>query len=211
MLRVFFISILGILLLGCQPEKVKFPVSTEIVGLASPIYVNLQETEVNLEDYFLNYNRIDSLKIPKQLNGELSADKKYLTLKPNTDNLPHLMVLKVWIQNFPYSILLKKTRKLDYIFTFDPGGKNYQQVQIAGEINGWNPKESHLELKNGKWQIPLEIYPGKYHYQMVLDGEWVVDPNNMEQEENNLGGVNSVLHIGEKAGNLTPNVYTYNI
>lgn len=209
MLKVFYCSMLAILLLGCQPEKVKFPETPDIVGLASPIYLSLQETVVNLEDYFLNYDRIDSLKIPDQLYGELSADKKYLSLRPNTGDLPHLMVLKVWIQNFPYSILIKKTRKMNYVFTFDPGDNKYKQVQITGEINGWNPKESHLELIEGKWQIPLEIYPGKYHYQLVLDGEWVVDPNNIEQEENNLGGVNSVIYIGEKSGSLTPKVYTY--
>ncbi|MCD4730933.1 MAG: hypothetical protein K8R74_10055, partial [Bacteroidales bacterium] len=190
-------------------EQVKFPETSEIIGLASPVYLNLQETVINLEDYFLNYNQIDSLSIPEHLIGELSADKKYLTLNPNTDNLPHFMVLKVWIQDFPYSILLKKTRKINYLFTFDPGNHNYKQVQITGDINGWNPKDSHLQSKDNKWQIPLELYPGKYHYQIVLDGEWVLDPNNPEQEENNLGGTNSVLYIGENTDNLTPIIYTY--
>lgn len=209
MLRVLSFSIFVVFLLGCQPNKIKFPEAPEIIGLASPVYLNLQETEVNLEDYFLNYDRLDSLIIPDQLMGELSADKKYLTLSPNTDKLPQLMVLKVWIQNFPYSILLKKTRKMNFTFTFDPGNKTYKQVQISGEINGWNPKESNLQYKDDLWQIDLEIYPGKYHYQMVLDGEWVVDPNNMEQEENNLGGINSVLYIGENTDELTPEIYTY--
>lgn len=209
MLKLLPLSILLIFLNACIPDQVKFPETLEIAGLASPIYLNLDETEINLEDYFLNYDRIDSLSIPDQLSGDLSADKKYLTLKSKAENLPHLMVLKVWIQNFPYSILLKKTRKIKYLFTFDPGNKNYKQVQITGEINGWNPTVSHLELKNGLWEIPLEIYPGKYHYQMVLDGEWVLDKNNPEQEENNLGGINSVLKVGGNADNRTPRIYTH--
>lgn len=209
MIKLIPFSILFILLSACMPDQVKFPQTSEIVGLATPIYINLDETVINLEDYFLNYDRIDSLEVPEQLTGELSADKKILTVIPNTDNLPYLMVLKVWIQDFPYSILLKKTRKVEYLFTFDPGGKKYNKVQIAGEINGWNPTVSHLQLNDGIWQIPLEVYPGKYHYQMVLDGDWIVDPNNTEQEENNLGSINSVLYIGESTGNLTPKIFTY--
>ena len=180
MLRTLPFGILFVFLLGCQSEQIKFPETSEIIGLASPLYISLQETEVNLEDYFLNFDQIDSLSFPDQLSGELSTNKQYLTLTPNIDDLPHLMVLKVWIKGFPYSILLKKTRKLKYVFTFDPGGKNYDQVQITGEINGWNPKESYLQLIDNLWQIQLELYPGKYQYQIVLDGNGVIDPNNPE-------------------------------
>jgi len=209
MLKVLSFNVLIIFLFGCQPKQINFPKTPDIVGLASPVYLNLQDTEINLEDYFLNFDQIDSLSVPEQLNGELSMDKKYLTLKPNTADLPHLMVLKVWVKDFPYSILLKKSKKINYLFTFDPGNKNYKQVQIAGEINGWNPKDSHLQSKDKKWQIPLELDPGKYQYQLVLDGEWVIDPNNPEQADNNIGGTNSVLTIGEKTDDLTPGIYTY--
>lgn len=209
MLKALSFNILIVFLFGCQPEQIKFPETPDIVGLASPVYLNLQETEINLEDYFLNFDQIDSLSVPEQLIGKLSADKKYLTLKPNTGDLPHLMVLKVWIKDFPYSILLKKSKKIINLFTFDPGNKNYKQVQIAGEINGWNPKDSHLHLTDNKWQIPLELDPGKYQYQLVLDGEWALDPNNPDQADNNIGGTNSVLTIGEKTDDLTPGIYTY--
>ena len=210
MFKTLSLGILFVFLIGCQTEQIKFPETSEIVGLASPIYIGLQETEVNLEDYFLNFDQIDSLSIPDQLIGELSEDKKHLTLIPDTNNLPHLMVLKVWFNDFPYSILLKKTRKLKYLFTFDPGNKNYDEVQITGEINGWNPKESHLQLTENGWEIPLELYPGKYQYQLVLDGEWVLDPDNPEIEENNLGGTNSVLKVGNNGPNQSPEIYTYN-
>ena len=209
MLKVFSFSVLIVFLTGCQPGQIKFPETSAIVGLASPVNLNPEETEINLEDYFINYDQIDSLSFPEQLTGKISSDKKYLTLKPNSGIIPHFMVLKVWIKNFPYSILLKKSKKINYLFTFDPGDISYKQVQIAGEINGWNPKESYLEFTGNKWQIQLELYPGKYQYQLVLDGEWMPDPNNPERADNNMGGTNSVLTIGEKPDDLTPKIYTW--
>lgn len=209
MLKVIAIVFLFTFLQSCQSDQIKFPETSEIVGLASPIYLNLQETEVNLEDYFLNFEQIDSILLPEQLDGNLSTDKNYLSLIPNTEKVPHLMVLKVWIKGFPYSILIKKTTKIKYTFKFDPGKTNYDQVQISGEINGWNPKESNLQLTNGAWEITLELFPGKYQYLLVLDDELSLDPNNPEQEENNLGGTNSVLRVGKNDTNLSPVLYTH--
>ena len=58
MLKILSLGILIVFLIGCQTEQIKFPETSEIVGLASPIYIGLQETEVNLEDYFLNFDHL---------------------------------------------------------------------------------------------------------------------------------------------------------
>ena len=114
------------------------------------------------------------------------------------------MVLKVWSAGFPYSILMKKSTKVNYLLAFDPGGKTYQQVNVTGEINGWNPKVGPMEFRDGKWQINLELFPGKYQYQLVIDGKGQLDPNNPDSVDNNIGGYNSLLKVGENVTPLLP-------
>ncbi len=70
-------------------------------------------------------------------------------------------------------------------------------VQIAGDFNGWQPKETTLEKvsKNGAWQIKLPLAAGKYRYRLVVDGQWQQDPYNENTELNPYGDLNSVLEV----------------
>ncbi len=196
-------------LISCMQEKINFPEESNILGLATPVILNPEETKIHLEDYFMDVSLIDSITIPEYFQSELSQDKKFLTLIIKSGKLPNLMVLKVWDGVSPYSILLKKSRKLSFILTFDPIGKTYQQVSVAGEVNGWNPKESHFELIDDIWQIELSLDPGKYQYQLVLDGKWQLDPNNSDSVDNNMGGFNSFLIVGESVDNILPVLNTH--
>jgi chromosome partitioning protein len=70
-------------------------------------------------------------------------------------------------------------------------------VQIAGDFNGWQPKETTLEKisENGAWQIKLPLAAGKYRYRLVVDGQWQQDPYNENTELNPYGDLNSVLEV----------------
>ncbi len=197
-----------VIVISCQEPEIKFPEISPIVGLATPIRLNFTETDILLEDYFTDISLIDSVTLPAQLSGQLSADKKNLQVTSNSGKLPHLMVLKIWSKGFPYSVLMKKSAKSEFILTFDPGDKTFGQVNVAGEINGWNPKVSPMEFINGKWQIKLQLFPGKYQYQLVLDGKWHLDPNNQDSVDNNNGGYNSLLTAGENVAPLLPVIST---
>ena len=54
---------------------------------------------------------------------------------------------------------------------------------------------TYLKLIDGQWQTPLFLNPGKYQYQIVLDGKWQLDYDNPISEPNGNGGVNSVINI----------------
>jgi hypothetical protein len=173
-LLYFFVPVL---LFSCNKSEVQYPENPAITGLATPIRLNPGKTEIIMEDYFTETSNIDSVTLPEQLLGTLSPDKKILQLEPSVADLPYLMVIDVWSAGFPYSILVKKSTKINFTLQFDPQNKTYKNVNVAGEINGWNPKAGPMELVNGKWRINLELFPGKYQYQLVLDDKWQLDPN----------------------------------
>jgi len=69
-------------------------------------------------------------------------------------------------------------------------------VQIAGDFNNWQPqKTALLPVKDGKWELALELAPGKYRYRMVVDGQWQQDPYNEKVEANPYGEYNSILEV----------------
>jgi len=69
-------------------------------------------------------------------------------------------------------------------------------VQIAGDFNNWQPQQATMKpTKDGKWELALELAPGKYRYRMVVDGQWQQDPYNGNVEANPYGEYNSVLEV----------------
>jgi len=70
-------------------------------------------------------------------------------------------------------------------------------VQIAGDFNDWQPEKTPMEKisENGVWQIKLPLAKGKYHYRLVVDGQWQQDPYNEKTELNPYGEFNSVAEV----------------
>jgi CubicO group peptidase (beta-lactamase class C family) len=50
-------------------------------------------------------------------------------------------------------------------------------VTIAGSFNNWDPFETFLTRTKYGWQAELDLVPGTYHYKLVVDGEWMLDPS----------------------------------
>ena len=198
-------------LTACVHEKEKLgfvPEKPDIRGLATPIQLTGIETQVILEDYFLEVSKIDSINANSFLDVQLSNDKRVLTLTVKNEMLPGLSELKVWIQNIPYSIIIKKDKQLPVTFKFDPKNKKYKSVQVKGQFNDWNSSRNPLTFVNGLWQNSTLIKPGKYQYIYVIDGKEVIDPANDIRESNNMGGYNSVLSVGNTDNTKLPFIYT---
>ncbi len=208
MKRILFISV-AFLLASCGAREIipHYDKKSEIHGLATPIQLAGEETIVILEDFFMNVNRIDSVVAPQCFEVFLSPDKETLKLSAANDDIPRLSELKVWIGGTGYSLLIRKSRKLPVDFTYKATGKQPQTVQLAGQINDWNPSRNSLERVNDIWTTTLWLNPGKYHYQLVVDGKWMLDPANPDVEDNNIGGMNSVLRVGEVDADKLPHIY----
>lgn len=69
-----------------------------------------------------------------------------------------------------------------------------QHVSLAGEFNGWD-NHSHLLKKdsNGKWEVHLDLTPGRYEYRFLVDRQWQNDPNCISFVPNHFGSENCVL------------------
>lgn len=209
MKKILLISI-AFLLASCGAREVipHYAKNSEIYGLASVVPLAGEESEIILEDYFIDVTQIDSVVAPSNFDVLMAANKKTVKLISQNETIPNLSELKVWANNACYSLLMRKSRKQPVEFVYEPKGKQPKTVQLTGQINDWNPSKTNLEKVDGVWKTTLLLNPGKYHYQVVVDGNWILDPANSEIEDNNIGGQNSVLRVGESNPNLLPLIYT---
>jgi len=55
-----------------------------------------------------------------------------------------------------------------------------------------------MQQRSNGWIFPIHLPPGRYAYKFIIDGEWIVDPDNPYYEENEYDTDNSVLWIGQE-------------
>ncbi|MBN3035854.1 MAG: hypothetical protein JW861_09735 [Bacteroidales bacterium] len=179
-----------------------------MAGLSVPLQLQHGETEVILEDYLMDPRKITSFTLDPSLSGLLSEDRKTLTIRTGETPVPLLTLLTIRMGDHTYDILVRAPRKVSHTFVFDPGGETLRAVQIAGEMNGWNPAAGHMDFTEGIWKLEMWLNPGRYQYQMVVDGNWILDPANPDSADNNMGGYNSVVDIGLAEDSEKPRLST---
>ena len=207
MRKLFFLFIIA-LLSSCSEKELQFPEHSELYETASPVYVSEDGTDIYLNGYFKEIQKIDSVS-NSNYDIVLSDDMNWLKVTP-TDQAKAVEKLSVWISGTAYEIILLLDKKIEHSFLLDPKGKKIESVQIAGSFNSWTPSENFYKEEN-LWKYMIRLAPGKYHYQLVINGEWVLDPGNPQKESNNIGGFNSVLRIEDPAINapkLLTNTYS---
>ena len=73
---------------------------------------------------------------------------------------------------------------------------NAKKVLIAGDFNGWQPMSTPMVMEGaGDWKIKLPLPSGRYRYRLVVDGQWMTDPNNTYVETNQFGELNNVVEV----------------
>jgi glycosidase len=183
------------ILFSCGKKVENAPEKSEIIGLASPVQLGIDSTVVYLTDYFVDPQIITDVVVPEHITKKRDHHAPTMTLYHDNGKLPLFAVMTVKTAQGWYSILLKNSKKQKITFSHTPKATQPKRVQIAGEVNNWNPAESDFILQDGTWSLTMWLNPGKYHYQLVLDGKWVLDPENSDIEDNNIGGKNSVVRV----------------
>ncbi len=77
-----------------------------------------------------------------------------------------------------------------------------QRVAVTGDFNGWDAKGVELKPsgKPGMWETDLELKPGAYAYNFIVDGDVLVpDPDSPNQMPDGFGGTDSILLVKEGA------------
>ena len=186
-----------VLLASCQKQALNLPVEGENnINLNSLLTLSVGENTIHTQDFILNPRELDSVS-----SAEIAValtDKKFKIQLNVTPETPNFFNINIWVKGVPYAIPCRKTDKVDYVFSFNPQGKKYGKVQIAGQMNDWAPNLSpDLVLNNsGMYTATLNLSPGTYLYQMSLDGDWNHDANNPNKVDNGYGKFNSILQVG---------------
>lgn len=70
---------------------------------------------------------------------------------------------------------------------------NARRVVLAGSFNEWSPDSLSMSKTDSGWIAYVKLGAGKYWYKFVVDGRWITDPDNLQNENDGLGNVNSVF------------------
>lgn len=78
------------------------------------------------------------------------------------------------------------------------GFESARAVTLAGSFNNWNPTEISMIKKENSWQLPVYLEEGTHTYKFIVDGKWILDPNNENSRPDGFGNTNSVINLGHK-------------
>jgi chromosome partitioning protein len=72
-----------------------------------------------------------------------------------------------------------------------------KKVLLAGDFNGWSPMGTplHTNGRPGVWTTKLPLPRGRYRYRLIVDGQWMTDPNNKYVEVNEYGEMNNIVEV----------------
>ncbi len=204
--KLLYMALLPAFLFACTRNTGPDSKDTDVVGLASLIRLNEGANTIYLTDYFLHPEKISKIEFTADCEFEYFPEKKEVVIISRPD-LPPLFIMNVFTGKRKYSIPVRNSRKVEIELTFNPGDETYKKVQVAGEMNAWNPRGSEFSFENGIWKLKMKVNPGKYQYQLVVDGKWMLDPSNPDSVDNNMGGYNSLLIAGNPDLSVRPRIY----
>lgn len=84
-------------------------------------------------------------------------------------------------------------RKVSFTFAAPAGRK----VSLAGSFNDWEQYSQPLEYSESAhvYCCDLQLPCGTYEYKLVVDGDWVTDPDNQNFVANDFGTLNSIIIV----------------
>jgi|SRR6218665_2144086 len=77
------------------------------------------------------------------------------------------------------------------------GFSNARKVYLAGSFNNWEERSLAMLQTNDGWQLPVYLAEGTHTYRFIVDGKWLVDPDNPQKLPNEFNDFNSVIRIGK--------------
>jgi len=80
--------------------------------------------------------------------------------------------------------------------TFRVEAPKAKSVHVVGDFNRWKVGDTAMKREKGRWIVALELPPGRYAYQYVVDGKtWLCDPGSPLRVEDGFGGTNSLVIV----------------
>ena len=168
---------------------------SEIIGLASPIQLNLIETRLLLSDYFIYPEEIVSANIPN-VKCILDTITFELSILGNISSALDLLEIKT--KSGKYHIPVFGSRQINAELRIPTSAVKASILKAKGTFNSWNPNEGVFEEVGDEWVLKMILSTGAYEYKLVADGAELSDPTNSTMVPNGMGGSNNILQVGEK-------------
>lgn len=74
--------------------------------------------------------------------------------------------------------------------------RNAKSVAVVGSFNDWDTTKTVLKLTSDSvWTGSAMVLPGRYEYQLVVDGKWIPDPSAQHSAASEFGAANSVVIV----------------
>ena len=74
---------------------------------------------------------------------------------------------------------------------------NARSVSVVGSFNDWDEtKNALVPMGDGVWSTNIMLAPGRYEYQLMVDGKLIADPTAQRSAQSEFGAANSVLIVG---------------
>jgi glycosidase len=189
---ILTLTTLVVVLAACMATKKEIKQADAILGLASPIRLQLDTTQVYMTDYFPDASKIDSI----QWNGaNWKADTTGLLVLLGAAPSP-ISNLHVFYSGAYYDIPVFATNKIRYNFSYSPSRADVKTVELSGSMNGWNRKASPLVKNGDTWSVELVLNQGLYQYRIWEDGAEMMDASNPNTISNGMGGFNNTFQAG---------------
>jgi 1,4-alpha-glucan branching enzyme len=68
-------------------------------------------------------------------------------------------------------------------------------VLLSGSFNNWSTSGYTMQKVDGEWRITIFLPQGKTLYKFLVDGQWIIDPNNKLWEQNEFNSKNSIIWV----------------
>lgn len=208
MKKLGYLLFFAVVLVSCTPqdsnENYAVHQQNGIIGLAQPVQLNFDSTELFLTDFFLASEEVDSVVLPSGLTQYKSNKKNAIGLAGSLNQ--NIDVISFKYQQNWYDVPVKKSIKQKVTFAFSQN-KSYQSVSISGSMNGWTPSKNPLKFKNNQWVTQFILNPGEYEYKLLADNELITDYTNPDSIDNGQGKFNSVFTVGNTQQQL-PYMFT---
>jgi cyclomaltodextrinase / maltogenic alpha-amylase / neopullulanase len=186
-------ALLGFFIIAACTEQVNKNTADIVCGLASPVNFTGDTLKLVMGDYITDPDIIRKVIWPSGLSV-VQSDSSGVYWLAKTQGLTPVSVIQVITDLGSVDLLVKN---------FSPGkvyiripDKNYDNVDVRGNLNYWNARNSDMHKTDSGWVEEFSLAPGEYQYLLVIDGKEQRDPENPDSIDNNAGGFNSLLRVG---------------